>query len=113
MKWVTREKVKVDRVACPWLIRKFIDQKAQFLFVSADKVSEVAKSEGATPYDVPGVEFGHHGVIDVFDTATMHSLGNVATEKGAHTLALAPASDQVYAFLPQTCRAAIYQVHAV
>ena len=59
------------------------------------------------------VAVGDPGVIDVFDTATMHSLGNVATEKGAHTLALAPASDQVYAFLPQTCRAAIYQVHAV
>ena len=67
MKWVTREKVKVDRVACPWLIRKFIDRQAQFLFVSADKVSEVAKSEGATPYDVPGVEFGHHGKECSFD----------------------------------------------
>ena len=55
MKWVTREKVKVDRVACPWLIRKFIDRQAQFLFVPADTVLEVAKLEGATPYDVPGV----------------------------------------------------------
>ena len=67
MKWVTREKVKVDRVACPWLIRKFIDRQAQFLFVPADTVLEVAKLEGATPYDVPGVEFGHHGKECSFD----------------------------------------------
>src|SRR5437867_5307733 len=60
MKWVTRERVKVDRVACPWLIRKFIDPKAEFLFVPEDKVMEVAKREAATPYDVKGVEFGHH-----------------------------------------------------
>jgi hypothetical protein len=56
VKWVTRERVKVDRVACPWLIRKFIDPQAQFLFVPADQVLEVAKREGATPYDVKGVE---------------------------------------------------------
>src|SRR5215469_3847325 len=50
MKWVTREKVKVDRVACPWLIRKFIDPQAEFLFVPADQVMDVAQREGATPY---------------------------------------------------------------
>src|SRR6266851_10158580 len=61
MKWVTREKVKVDRVACPWLIRKFIDPQAEFLFVPTEQVMDVAKREGATPYDVKGVEFGHHG----------------------------------------------------
>jgi hypothetical protein len=67
MKWVTREGVKVDRVACPWLIRKFIDPQAEFLFMPADKVMEVAKREGATPYDVKGVEFGHHGKECSFD----------------------------------------------
>ena len=67
MKWVTRERVKVDRVACPWLIRKFIDPKAEFLFVSVDKVMDVAKSEDAIPYDVKGVEFGHHGKECSFD----------------------------------------------
>jgi hypothetical protein len=61
MKWVTRERVKVDRVACPWLIRKFIDPGAEFLFVPAETVTEVARREGAVPYDVEGVEFGHHG----------------------------------------------------
>lgn len=61
MKWITRERVKVDRVACPWLINKFIDPEAQFLFVPPDDVLAVAEREGATPFDVPGVEFGHHG----------------------------------------------------
>jgi hypothetical protein len=67
MWWVTRERVKVDRVACPWLIRKFIDPQAEFLFVPADQVMEVAQREGAVPFDVPGVEFGHHGKECSFD----------------------------------------------
>ena len=61
MKWVTREKVKVDRVACPWLIRKFIDPQAEFLFVPADLVLATAKGENAVPYDIANVELGHHG----------------------------------------------------
>jgi len=60
MKWVTRERVKVDRVACPWLVRKFVDPDAEFLFVAADKVLETAEHAGAIPFDVPGVELGHH-----------------------------------------------------
>lgn len=60
MKWVTRENVKVDRVACPWLIKKFIDPEAEFLFVPADKVLDVTSSDQAIPFDVPGVELGHH-----------------------------------------------------
>jgi hypothetical protein len=60
MKWITREKVKVDRVACPWLIRKFIDPQAEFIFVPADKVMEIAEREKAIPFDAPGVELGHH-----------------------------------------------------
>ena len=61
MKWITRERVKVDRVACPWLIKKFVDQQAEFLFVPADKVMHEAKRLDATPFDVKGVELGHHG----------------------------------------------------
>jgi hypothetical protein len=61
MKWITREKVKVDRVACPWLIRQFVDKDAEFHFVPADKVLEEAEHLGATPFDVKGVELGHHG----------------------------------------------------
>ena len=61
MKWITRERVKVDRVACPWLIRKFVDREAEFLFVPPDEVMAIAEREGAIPYDVKGVELGHHG----------------------------------------------------
>ena len=67
MKWVTREKVKVDRVACPWLIRKFVDPQAEFLFVPVEEVMAVAAKENAIPYDVKGVELGHHGKECSFD----------------------------------------------
>lgn len=60
MKWITRERVKVDRVACPWLIKKFIDPAAEFLFAPADQVLAVVKREGAIPFDVSNVELGHH-----------------------------------------------------
>jgi hypothetical protein len=61
MKWITREKVKVDRVACPWLIKNFVDQSAEFLFVPADQVEAKARELGAAPYDIDGCELGHHG----------------------------------------------------
>lgn len=67
MKWVTRERPKVDRVACPWLIRRFVDADARFLYVPADQVMAVAKREDAVPYDVPDVELGHHGARCSFD----------------------------------------------
>ena len=59
MKWVTRENAKVDRIACPWLIRRFVDPDAEFLFVPTGEVLEVAGREGAIPFDVKGVELGH------------------------------------------------------
>jgi hypothetical protein len=59
MKWITRENANVDRIACPWLIRRFIDMEAAFLFVPKEQVMSAAEREGATPYDVPGVELGH------------------------------------------------------
>jgi hypothetical protein len=59
VKWVTRKNANVDRIACPWLIKRFIDQEAQFLFVPAEEVLAVAEREGAIPFDVPGVELGH------------------------------------------------------
>lgn len=61
MKWITREKVKVDRVACPWLIKKFVDQDAEFYFAPAEQVMVEAARLEAIPYDVPNVELGHHG----------------------------------------------------
>ena len=60
MKWVTREKARVDRIACPWLIRKFVDPKAEFLYVPRDEVLEVARREGAIPFDTPGAELHHY-----------------------------------------------------
>jgi len=59
MKWITRSHVHVDRVACPWLITRFIDSDAEFLFVPASEVSARSEQEGAIPYDAPGVELGH------------------------------------------------------
>ena len=67
MKWVTRAKARVDRIACPWLIRRFVDKEAEFLFVPDADVMATAAREGATPYDVPGVELGHHGERCSFD----------------------------------------------
>jgi hypothetical protein len=61
MKWITRERVKVDRVACPWLIKNFVDKDAEFVFVAPDKVVDEAKRLDAIPYDVKNVELGHHG----------------------------------------------------
>jgi hypothetical protein len=67
MKWVTREKARVDRIACPWLIIRFIDREPTFLFVPTSQVMSVADREGAIPYDVPNVELGHHGERCSFD----------------------------------------------
>jgi len=67
MKWVTREHVHVDRTACPWLIKRFIDHNAEFIFVPPDKVDEVAIREKAIPFDAKGVELGHHGDKCSFD----------------------------------------------
>lgn len=61
MKWITRQNAKVDRIACPWLIRRFIDSDATFLFVPPDQVAAAAASEGAVPFDVPGAKLGHVG----------------------------------------------------
>ena len=67
MKWVTRLYVHVDRTACPWLIKRFVDPKAEFLFVPVEKIEETVKKEKAIPYDAPGVELGHHGGKCSFD----------------------------------------------
>ena len=68
MKWITREHVKVDRVACPWLIRKYIDPEAEFLFVPAAEVAAVAERESATPFDVGGAMLGHRDGKCSFET---------------------------------------------
>ncbi len=101
MKWVTRARPKVDRVACPWLIKRFVDPEAEFLYVPTEQVIEVAQREGAMPFDVPGVELGHEGANCSFDAIirkynlTDLALRQLATiVRGADTAAkdLAPES---------------------
>ena len=67
MKWITRERPKIDRIACPWLIARFIDKVPEFLYVPAKDVLRIATEIGAIPYDIPGVEFGHEGELCSFD----------------------------------------------
>jgi hypothetical protein len=67
MKWITRERPKIDRIACPWLVARFIDPEAEFLYVPTNLVLEVARETGATPYDAPGVELTHVGELCSFD----------------------------------------------
>ncbi len=67
MKWITRERPKIDRIACPWLIARFIDPDAEFLYVPAAEVMDIAQEQGAIPYDVPDVELGHVGELCSFD----------------------------------------------
>jgi hypothetical protein len=67
MKWVTRERPKTDRIACPWLIKNFIDPEAEFLYVPADRVLEVAEREGAYSYDAPGARYTHRDGLCSFE----------------------------------------------
>ncbi len=67
MKWITRARPKIDRIACPWLVARFIDSAPEFLYVPADQVLSIAAETGAVPYDVPGVELGHVGELCSFD----------------------------------------------
>jgi hypothetical protein len=71
--WVTRERPKIDRIACPWLIRRFVEPGAEFLYVPMDRVFAVAKETGAIPYDIPGAEpFAHDGELCSFDALIRH-----------------------------------------
>ena len=106
MKWITREKARVDRIACPWLISRFIDPQATFLFVPSDQVLIAAQREGAIPYDVPGVELGHHGercsfdaFLDKYGLADPALLALARIVRGADTQArqLTPESAGLYA----------------
>jgi hypothetical protein len=106
MKWITRERPKIDRIACPWLILRFIDREAEFLYVPAQDVLRLAESTGATPYDIPGVEMGHVGERCSFDAfVDRYRLGDPALAqmadivRGADTsrLDLTPQSAGLYA----------------
>jgi hypothetical protein len=72
-KWITRERPKIDRIACPWLIRRFIEADAEFIYVPTEQVFTAAKETGATPYDIPGAEpFSHDGELCSFDAFIKH-----------------------------------------
>ncbi|CAN7379970.1 chromate resistance protein ChrB domain-containing protein [Paraburkholderia sp. SIMBA_054] len=106
MKWVTRERPKIDRIACPWLIVNFIDREAEFIYVPLDEVLRVTRETGAIPYDVPNVELGHHGELCSFDAFLQkYQLTDSALQKLAHIvrgadtsrLDLAPEASGLYA----------------
>ena len=106
MKWITRERPKIDRIACPWLVARFIDASPEFVYVPGSDVMQVAAETGAIPYDVPNVEHGHHGDRCSFDAFLakyrLHepALQQLATiVRGADTsrLDLAPQSAGLYA----------------
>jgi len=98
-RWVTRERPKIDRIACPWLVRRFVDPEAQFLYVPAPEVKQVAKEREAVPYDVPDVHFSHDGERCSFDAFLMHfhledpaldELALIVRGADTHRLELAP-----------------------
>ena len=79
MKWITRERPKIDRIACPWLIRNFVDEQAEFIYVPKDKVFEKARELDAIPYDLPGAEYTHEGEYCTFDyIVKKHNITDVA-----------------------------------
>lgn len=99
MKWVTREHPKIDRIACPWLIARFIDKTPEFLFVPTEQVLVVARETGAVPYDIPGVEMSHEGEFCSFDTflkkynltdPALHQLAVIVRGADTSRLDLAP-----------------------
>jgi hypothetical protein len=106
MKWVTRERPKIDRIACPWLIARFIDEQPEFLYVPSDRVQAVAKETDAIPYDVPGVELSHVGDLCSFDAflskyhlddPALHQLATIVRGADTSRLDLTPQSAGLFA----------------
>ena len=106
MKWITRERRKIDRIACPWLISRFIDANAEFLFVPSGDVLRLADEEDAIPYDIPGVELSHVGELCSFDaflaryrlfTPALQQLAVIVRGADTSRLELAPQSAGLYA----------------
>jgi hypothetical protein len=106
MKWITRERPKIDRIACPWLIAKFIDKEPEFLYVPSGDVLRIAKETGAIPYDIPGVEFTHAGELCSFDAfmkkyeltdPALQQLAEIVRGADTSRLDLTPQSAGLYA----------------
>lgn len=106
MKWITRERPKIDRIACPWLIAKFIDEAPEFIYEPSHDVMRVAQEINATPYDIPGVEFSHVGELCSFDAflkkyeltdPALHQLAAIIRGADTSRLDLTPQSAGLYA----------------
>ncbi len=107
MKWITRERPKIDRIACPWLIARFIDKEPEFLYVPAREVRAVAAETGATPYDIPDVELSHVGELCSFDAflkkynleqnSALQQLAKIVRGADTSRLDLTPQSPGLYA----------------
>lgn len=106
MKWITRERPKIDRIACPWLIARFIDDAPEFIYVPSHDVMRVAQEINATPYDIPGVEFSHVGELCSFDAflkkydltdPALHQLAAIIRGADTSRLDLTPQSAGLYA----------------
>ena len=82
MKWITRERPKIDRIACPWLIRNFVDSDAEFIYVPKDEVFDTAQKLNGIPYDIPGAEYSHYGDQCTFDFIIQkHKLSDPALQQ--------------------------------
>lgn len=106
MKWITRERPKIDRIACPWLIVRFVDPGAEFLYVPTKDVLRIAKETGAIPYDIPGVELTHDGELCSFDAilkkykltdSALLQLAEIVRGADTSRLGLTPQSAGLYA----------------
>ncbi len=106
MKWITRERPKIDRIACPWLILRFVDAGAEFLYVPTDQVLEKAKELDAIPYDITGVEYTHEGEFCTFDyilkkhrleDPALHHLAKIVRAADTDHYALAPQAAGLFA----------------
>ncbi|WP_019042583.1 chromate resistance protein ChrB domain-containing protein [Comamonas testosteroni] len=106
MKWITRERPKIDRIACPWLIARFIDKEPEFLYVPASEVLNTARATGAIPYDIPNVELSHVGELCSFDafmakygldSPALRQLAEIVRGADTSRLDLTPQSAGLYA----------------
>lgn len=106
MKWITRERPKIDRIACPWLIKNFIDKDAEFIYVPKDQVIEKAKELNAVPYDIPKAEYSHYGDECTFDyfikkhklnDAALHQLAVIIRGADTNSFQLAPQAAGLWA----------------
>jgi hypothetical protein len=106
MKWITRERPKIDRIACPWLIKNFVDADAEFIYVPKDKVFEKAKEFNAIPYDLPGAEYTHQGEFCTFDYIIMkhkiiepavHQIARIVRGADTDSFELAPQAAGLWA----------------